>query len=119
MLIPVIIGVSFLVFFIMSLTPGDPVKMILGEEASKEAIEELREEMGLNDPIIVQYIKYISKVFMGDMGKSYTTNRSVFGEILTRYPATFKLTFFSMLIAIIIAIPIGIISATKQYSLTD
>jgi len=119
MLIPIVIGVSFLVFFILNLTPGDPVTMMLGEEASAEAIQELRQEMGLDKPLIVQYGRYISGVFRGDMGRSYTTKRLVFNEILSRFPSTFKLTFYSMIVAVIISIPIGIISATKQYSLTD
>lgn len=119
MVIPVIIGVSFLVYFIISLTPGDPVKMMLGEEASQESIQEVRDELGLDKPIIVQYVKYISKVVRGDLGISYRSKRPVFGEIIARFPTTLKLTFWSMLIAIIIALPLGIISATKQYTLTD
>lgn len=119
MMIPVIIGVSFLVYFIISLTPGDPVKMMLGEEASEESIQEVRNELGLDKPVIVQYAKYMSKLVRGDLGVSYRSNRPVFGEIVARFPITFELTFWSMLIAIIIAVPIGIISATKQYSLTD
>ena len=119
MVIPVIIGVSFLVYFIISLTPGDPVKMMLGEEASEESIQEVRDELGLDKPIIVQYAKYISKLVRGDLGISYRSKRPVFGEIVARFPTTLKLTFWSMLIAIIIALPLGIISATKQYTLTD
>lgn len=119
MLIPIIIGVSFMVFFILSLTPGDPATIILGEEATPERVEQLREEMGLNDPLLVQYGRYMLNMIKGDMGKSYATGRDVFTEIIARYPATFRLTFYSMIVAIIIAIPIGIISATKQYSLTD
>ncbi|MGI6358829.1 MAG: nickel ABC transporter permease [Bacillota bacterium] len=119
MLVPIIIGVSFLVFFIMSLTPGDPVKMKLGMEASEEAIKALRSEMGLDDPVFIQYVRYMGKVIKGDMGRSYTTNRLVFKEIMARYPATFRLTFFSILVAVLISIPVGITSATKQYSLID
>ncbi|MDD2495656.1 MAG: ABC transporter permease [Tissierellia bacterium] len=119
MVIPVIIGVSFLVYFIISLTPGDPVKMMLGEEASEESIQEVRDELGLDKPIIVQYFKYISKLVRGDLGVSYRSKRPVLGEIVARFPITLKLTFWSMLVAIIIAVPLGIISATKQYTLTD
>lgn len=119
MLIPVIIGVSFMVFFIMSLTPGDPTKIILGDDASPEAIEAMREELGLNDPLIVQYGRYMGGLLKGDLGTSYSSGRSVFGEIASRFPDTLLLTFWGMVIAIIISIPIGIVSATKQYSLMD
>lgn len=119
MMIPVIIGVSFLVYFIISLTPGDPVKMMLGEEASAESIREVREELGLDQPIIVQYAKYMAKLLKGNMGVSYRSKRPVSGEIASRFPITLKLTFWSIVIAIIISIPLGIISATRQYSLMD
>lgn len=119
MVIPVIIGVSFLVYYIISLTPGDPVKMMLGEEASHESIQAVRDELGLDKPIIIQYVKYMSKLVKGDLGVSYRSKKPVFREIKARIPITFELTFWSMLVAIIIAIPIGVISATKQYSLTD
>lgn len=119
MLIPIILGVSFLVFFIISLTPGDPATIIAGEEADSASIEALREEMGLNKPLIVQYANYMGRFFKGDLGKSYSTGKDVFKEIIARYPATFKLTFWAMVVAVVIAVPIGIISATKQYSITD
>lgn len=119
MLIPVILGVSFLVFFIMSLTPGDTASMILGPDATVEALESLRDELGLNDPVIVQYGRYMFNLVQGDLGTSYASGRSVFGEIASRFPATLQLTFWGMIIAIFMSIPIGIISATKQYSLID
>lgn len=119
MLIPVIAGVSFMVFFILSLSPGDPVKLMLGDLATDEAIAQLRLELALDDPLIVQYGKYMWNLVHGDMGQSYTTRRDVFTEIRTRFPVTLTLAFFSMLISVVIAIPIGIISATKQYSFLD
>lgn len=119
MLIPVIIGVSFLVYFIMSLTPGDPARIMLGDTATVEEIQQMHEELGLDDPLIVRYGRYILDLLHGDLGNSYTTGRSVFTEVMSRFPATLTLTFWSMLIAILISIPIGIISATKQYSLID
>lgn len=119
MLIPVIAGVSFMVFFILSLSPGDPVKLMLGDQATDEAIAQLREELSLDEPLIVQYGKYMWNLVRGDMGQSYTTKRDVFTEIRTRFPVTLKLAVFSMLISIVIAIPIGIISATRQYSFLD
>ncbi len=119
MLIPVIIGVSFMVFFIMSLTPGDPAKIILGDNATPEAIEALREDLGLNDPVVVQYGRYMMGLLKGDLGESYSSGRPVFSEIASRFPYTLQLTFWGMVIAIALSIPIGIISATKQYSFID
>ena len=77
MLIPVIIGVSFLVFFIMSLSPGDPARTILGETAPIEAVEALREELGLNDPVLKRYVDYMGGLLHGDRGTSYKSNRPV------------------------------------------
>ncbi|MGL4307327.1 nickel ABC transporter permease [Cetobacterium sp. SF1] len=119
LLIPVLLGVSFLVFTIMSLTPGDPAQLILGENAPKEAILKLREEMGLTKPFIVQYFNFIKNALVGDFGRSYTTGRDVFGEIFSRFPNTLVLAVLGVIIAIAIGIPLGIISATKQYSLLD
>lgn len=119
LLIPVILGATFLVFTIMHFTPGDAAQLILGERAPVEEVEALREEMGLNDSLPVQYIRYISKAVQGDFGRSYFSNRSVFKEVFSRFPATLKLTAAAMILAVVIGIPIGIISATKQYTLTD
>lgn len=119
MLIPVILGVTFIVFTIMYFTPGDPASIILGEMALPEAKEALREEMGLNDPFIIQYFNFVRKAAKGDFGRSYTSNRPVFDEVFSRFPATLKLTVASMLIAIVLGVPIGILSATKQYSKLD
>lgn len=119
LLIPVLLGVSFLVFSIMSLTPGDPAQLILGENAPKEAILQLRQEMGLNDPYIIQYLRFVGKAITGDFGRSYTTGREVFGEIFSRFPNTMVLAILGVIIAILIGIPLGIISATRQYSLID
>lgn len=119
LLIPVILGVSALVFFIMSFAPGDPALSILGSDAEPEAVEALREELGLNDPVIVQYGRYMWDFLHGDLGESYASGRPVLEECLYFFPATFKLAAWSMVVAIIISIPIGIISAVKQYSLID
>lgn len=119
MLIPVILGVSFLVFFIMSLAPGDTARTILGDNAPMEAIEALNEELGLNDPVIVQYVRYMGNLIQGDLGTSYKSGRPVFTEVMSRFPDTLKLAFWGMVFAIVLSIPIGIISATKQYSFMD
>ena len=119
MMIPVIIGVVFIIFAIMELTPGDPVMMILGEGAPIEAQEALREEMGLNDPFFVRFARYVVDALHGDLGESYTSGLPVFQEILTRMPYTLSLATFSICVAVIIGLPIGILSAVKRYSLTD
>ena len=119
MLIPVMLGVIFLVFFIISLTPGDAASMILGDGATEERIIELRDDMGLDDPLIVQYGRYMWDLLQGNMGDSYSTGRSVGGEIVQRFPNTFKLTVTAIFLSVLISIPIGVISATKQYSLFD
>jgi len=119
LLIPVLLGVSFLVFSIMSFTPGDPAQLILGESAPKTAVLALREEMGLNDPFLMQYGKFVLNAVQGDFGRSYTSGREVFGEIFQRFPNTLILAVIGVIIAILIGIPVGIISATKQYSITD
>ena len=119
LLIPVLLGVSLLVFAIMSLTPGDPAQLILGENAPKEAVLKLREEMGLNDPFFMQYFRFVKNAIMGDFGRSYTTGREVFGEIFARFPNTLILAVIGIIISVCIGIPIGIISATRQYSFLD
>jgi len=119
LMIPVLIGVTFLVFFIISLTPGDPAVMILGNGATEEAISELREEMGFNEPVIIQYGNYMKDLLTGDMGTSYSTGKSVGSEIGQRFPNTFKLTLSAIVLSVMISIPIGVVSATRQYSLFD
>ena len=119
MLIPIILGVTFFVFMIINLSPGDPTTAILGDNATQESINALREELGLNDPLLLQYVRYISNLVRGDLGTSYITQRSVFKEIASKFPYTLALTTVGMIIAIFISIPAGIMSATKQYSLAD
>lgn len=119
MMIPVIIGVSFLVYFIMALTPGDPARTILGETAPQESVDALREQLGLNDPIPIRYLNYMKDLLQGDMGNSYKTGRPVFQEVMELYPATLQLAFWGMLFSVLLSIPIGILSATKQYSIMD
>lgn len=118
-MIPVVIGITFLVFMIMQLAPGDPVRMILGDNASPEAVEAMREEMGLNDHVMVQYGRYLVNLAHGDMGTSYVNKRPVAEEVFSRVPATFKLALVSALVSIAIAIPLGILAAIRQNTLFD
>lgn len=117
--IPVMIGVTFVVFFIMQLVPGDPAVLLAGEGASKETIEGIREQLGLNQPLYIQYTDYLMNIFRGDLGVSIKNSQPVLDEILVRLPITIELAFFSILITIVLGMAAGIISAIKPYSLTD
>jgi peptide/nickel transport system permease protein len=117
--LPVVIGVTFVVFFIMQLVPGDPAVLLAGEGASKETIEAIREQLGLNRPLFVQYFDYLINIFRGDFGVSLKNSQPVLDEILVRLPITIELAFFSILITIVLGMAAGIISAIKPYSLTD
>ena len=88
MLIPVIIGVTFIVFFILNLSPGDPAAIILGDQASAEALAMKREELGLNDPLLVRYGHYMINMLHGDLGTSYKNNLSVWSQVMERFPNT-------------------------------
>lgn len=119
-LIPVLLGVILLIFLIMSMTNGDAATIILGETASQESIEALREEMGLNDPVLVQYVRYVWNLCHGDMGTSYATGNTVVHEIFSnRFPATLRLTAAALVFSLILALPLGIFAAIKQNSLFD
>jgi len=120
MLIPVLLGVTFIVFTLMYITPGDPAKLVLGEAAPPEAVAALRTEMGLDKPYLVQYFTYVEKIVVHqDLGRSYVTNRPVLKEITDCFPSTLQLALSAMFIAMLIGIPVGIISAIKQYSWFD
>ena len=118
MLIPVLLGVTFVIFTLLHFTDGDPARMILGNEASEEEVLSLREEMGLNDPFLVQYVRYVGNIVLkGDLGTSYTTKAPVMNEIMARLPTTALLATLGVLVAVILGVTAGIISATKQYSI--
>ncbi|MBE5800275.1 MAG: ABC transporter permease [Clostridiales bacterium] len=119
MLIPVLIGVSLIVFTLMQLSPGDPAMIILGAQAAPEDIAILREEMGLNDPLVVQFFRFLLGMFKLDFGTSYKDGMPVLSKLLEALPYTAQLTFSAVLLALIVGIPAGIISATKQYSIFD
>ena len=119
MMIPVLLGVTFLVFFILNMTPGDPAAIILGDQATPEAIAQLREELGLNDPLLIRYFRYIIDMLHGDFGESYKNGISVAAQVLDKFPNTAVLAVAGIFVALIIGIPVGIISARKQYSALD
>lgn len=118
-LIPVLLGVAFIVFTLLYITPGDPARMALGDQAPQSAVEEFREREGLNKPFIIQFGNYLADAVRGDLGTSYVTKGPVVTDIKAAFPNTLKLAFFSVVIAIILGIPFGIVSAIKQYSIFD
>ncbi|MFD2629123.1 ABC transporter permease [Oceanobacillus kapialis] len=119
MLIPVLIGVSIITFSLIHLIPGDPARSMLGEKATEAQLDLLRQELGLNDPYIVQYGRFVGDILQGDLGQSIQSKESISYELLHKLPATVELTLFAMMLAVIIGILAGVIAAVKQYSWFD
>ena len=117
--IPVVIGVTMLVFSLMHLIPGDPAQIIAGEVAPEAQVEAIRERLGLNDPLHVQYGRYISNLLQGDLGQSVRSSRSVVYEIKPRIGITMRLATYSMLLSVVFGLVAGVISAVRRYSLID
>jgi len=117
--IPVLLGVTVFNFFIINLAPGNPVDMYLNPDTTEADLEAKKEALGLNDPIYIQYFRWLGNLLQGDFGFSYTTYEPVMKIIMERVGPTLLLMSTALLIAYIIAIPIGILSATKQYSWID
>lgn len=117
-IIPVLFIISFIVFTLVFVA-GDPVSLMLPDDAPPEAREELMETMGLNEPFIVQYITYVGNMLQGDFGESYRFNQPALDIVLDRLPATLELAIFAIAIATVVAIPLGIWSATKQNTSLD
>lgn len=118
-LIPILLGVITLVFFMFQIIPGDPARLVAGEEASAAMVAALRLELGLEDPLYIQYIRYVGNVLRGNLGRSIRSGRPVTQEILARYPATVELAAASTLIMILLGVPAGILSATHRRTLID
>ncbi|MDL2263449.1 ABC transporter permease [Synergistaceae bacterium OttesenSCG-928-I11] len=120
LIIPILLGVSFIVFFITALTPGDPATLILGTGAELEAIDALNRELGYDKPFFIRYARYIYDLVVNqDMGRSYRSQMPVSEIVLRRAPTSVLIAFNGMLCACIIGIPLGVLSAVKQYSATD
>ncbi|MGB9617968.1 MAG: ABC transporter permease [Desulfomonilaceae bacterium] len=129
MLVPVLLGVTFIVFSLMYITPSDPAQMMLGANASPAAYRQMRQDMGLDQPFLVQYARFLfgykhpvfgyRGLLFGDLGRSYVSNRNVFELILSSFPNTLILATGALVLALVLAIPIGIISATMPYSALD
>ncbi len=120
LMIPVILGVATIIFFLLHFAPGDPARIILGDGASTEAVEMKREELGLNKPLVLQYLSFLKKTFIDlDFGNSYKTNHPVMEEIAQRYPTTMLLTAVGTLALILFGVPLGILSAVKHNTMID
>ena len=118
-LIPVLLGVTLIVFTLLYFTPGDPALVMLGDEATPEAIAQIHEELGWNDPFWVRYFHYVVDLLHGDLGQSYTNGRPVFELLIERLPKTITLALISTAIAVTLGIILGIIAAIKQNSIFD
>lgn len=117
--VPVLFGVSVLVFAVLHLAPGDPAAIMLGAQATKEDVERLRRDLGLDQPLVIQYLHWIGQVARGDLGRSIPLGRAVLPEVLLRFKATLLLTAGALAIAVLLGLVAGILSAVKQYSWLD
>lgn len=118
-MIPVVIGVSIIIFFVLNITPGDPGTFILGGGGTQADVDEINKKLGYDLPAWQRYFKYMEGVFRFDFGASYMTGLSVTAQVLLKIPVSIKVAFLGIFASLIIGIPIGILSAVKQYSLFD
>jgi ABC-type dipeptide/oligopeptide/nickel transport system permease component len=114
LLIPILLGVTLLTFAIAQVTPGDPVALMLGPAATPERVEAMREQLGFNDPVLVQYGRYVWNALHGDLGRSVRGQTPVLQEILARFPSTLELTIAAMILAIVGGVGAGVIAATSR-----
>jgi len=118
-MIPVLFGVSLIVSSLIYLSPGDPARATLGNQADAEAVQQLRADLGVDDPFYVRYADWLTDLLQGDMGTSVVTGEPVVSMILERLPATLELSIVAMLITFVIALPLGVLAAVRQYSWMD
>jgi peptide/nickel transport system permease protein len=118
-LVPTLLGVSVIVFLMLHITPGDPAELLLGERATEASIQAMREHLGLNKPLYVQYEMFLARLLQGDLGETIWTRQQVWTEVKQRFPATIELSVAAMMISCFFGMLFGIISATKQYSIFD
>jgi peptide/nickel transport system permease protein len=117
--IPTLLGVTIIIYFMLAITPGDPAELLLGERATKDSLDAMREYLGLNKPLYIQYGMFLKRVVKFDLGETIWTRQRVSIEIKERFPATMELALAAMMISSFLGIILGIISATKQYSWFD
>lgn len=119
LMIPTLIGVSILVFLITRLTPGDPVRQIVGPDAPQDRVEEVRKDLGLDRPVIEQYFQFLGGAVTGDLGQSLRTRQPVVTELAARFPLTLQLTTLAVGISILVGVPLGVASAAKRDTALD
>ena len=119
LIIPILLGISIILFTIMNLTPGDPAQMLIGDTYTEDALVQLRSELGLDKPFLVRYANYMLDALRGDFGISYRTRNPVFAEVFSRFPHTVAITFLSIIIQLVVGVIVGIVAAVKQYSVMD
>ncbi|MBI1736939.1 MAG: ABC transporter permease, partial [Candidatus Rokubacteria bacterium] len=117
--VPVLLGVSLLAFAIMHVVPGDPVRLIAGPDAPEDVVDRIRAELGLDRPLHQQYWSFLTRAVQGDLGRSLRSRAPVVDEILNRFPATLELTTVSMLIAVAVGVPLGLVSAVRRATWVD
>ncbi|USG64062.1 ABC transporter permease [Brevibacillus ruminantium] len=118
-LLGTLLGISILVFLMVHLIPGDPVQFILGEFPTQEATQALTKQLGLDQPLLTQYAQFLNRLLHGDLGTSFITGQTVWSEIAIRFPITIQLALYSILIASLVGILLGVIAAVKQNTLVD
>jgi peptide/nickel transport system permease protein len=119
LLVPVLVGVSVVVFLVLHLSPGDPAEIMLGSQATQEDLARLRRELGLTEPLHVQYLHWVAHVARGDLGRSLWMKRPVLDEVLNRYKATLVLTASGLLLSTLGGIALGVTSAVRPHSFLD
>lgn len=115
----VVFGISVFTFALVHMIPGDPVRMMLGQKATQEQVEQIREQMGLNKPLVEQYVSYVAGIAKGDFGTSLKTGQPVLTEIMNRFPATVKIAVSAIIIAIVVGIAMGIVAAKYKDTIVD
>ena len=119
-IIPTLILVTFILFYVTSLTPSSPGQIMLGTQATPEALAKLDHELGYDRPFMVRFVTYVRDIILhGDFGKSYISGKPVFDEIFPRFPTTLTMALLATVVISFVGVPLGILSAVKQYSVID
>ena len=119
MAVPTLLAVLTLVFVLVRIVPGDPALVVLGDQATPDALQAMREKLGLDQPVLTQYITYLGGVMRGDLGRSLTTNRPVLADVLAVLPYTIELTLASLVIGVVVGVPLGVLAAVKRNGIAD
>src|SRR5215207_4905854 len=117
--IPTLLAVFTVIFFIVRVAPGDPAAAVLGDNANREAVDALREQMGLNEPLWRQYLNFLTDLAQGDLGKSLISRQPISDQIMSALPHTLELTFAAIIIGLILGVPVGVVTAIKQNRAPD